>query len=87
MLFAGRYEVLSLVGEGRSKRVYRVHDHTLDREVALARIKAVGLSEAGRERIARAAGPARCAPGRAPAPPMGTADPARESHESWPQPN
>ncbi len=52
---AGRYRMHSLIGEGQSKRVYRVHDESLDRDVAFARIKTEGLGEAGRERVRREA--------------------------------
>jgi serine/threonine protein kinase len=34
----GRYEVKSLLGEGGKKKVYRVHDITLDRDVAFGLI-------------------------------------------------
>jgi hypothetical protein len=38
-----RYHVHTVIGEGRSKRVFRVHDSRLDRDVALALIKAPGI--------------------------------------------
>src|SRR5207244_4725394 len=51
----GRYEVLSLIGEGGRKVVYRARDSVLKREVAFALIKTDGLDEAGRTRVQREA--------------------------------
>ncbi|MCH8308897.1 MAG: protein kinase, partial [Chloroflexi bacterium] len=48
-----RYTVVGFLGEGKSKRVYRVHDAILDREVALALLKTEGIDELDRERIIR----------------------------------
>ena len=48
-----RYKVLGFLGEGKSKRVYRVLDAVLDREVALALLKTEGIDELERERIVR----------------------------------
>ena len=50
---AGRYQVQRLLGEGAKKRVYLAHDAMLNRDVALAVFKTVGLDEAGRMRIQR----------------------------------
>jgi len=50
-----RYQVHGLIGEGRSKRVYRVHDSRLDRDVALALIKAPGIRGDALERTVREA--------------------------------
>ena len=41
----GRYEVTGFLGEGGKKKVYLVHDTTLDRDVAFGLIKAEGLDE------------------------------------------
>src|SRR5438067_2521910 len=51
----GRYRVLRMLGEGGSKTVYLARDVNLDREVAFALIRTLGLDEAGRERINREA--------------------------------
>ncbi|MCH8223696.1 MAG: protein kinase, partial [Chloroflexi bacterium] len=51
----GRYEVTGFLGEGGKKKVYRVHDTTLDRDVAFGLIKAEGLDDASRQRITREA--------------------------------
>ncbi len=51
----GRYEVTGFLGEGGKKKVYLVHDTTLDRDVAFGLIKAEGLDEASRQRITREA--------------------------------
>ena len=51
----GRYAVKNLLGEGGKKKVYLAHDSLLDREVAFALIKADGLDELTRPRIAREA--------------------------------
>ena len=44
-------KVNRLLGEGATKAVYLVHDTVLDRDVAFALIKAVGIGEDERERI------------------------------------
>ena len=49
----GRYEVTGFLGEGGKKKVYLVHDTTLDRDVAFALIKAEGLDAASRQRVTR----------------------------------
>ena len=49
----GRYEVKSLLGEGGKKKVYLVHDMTLDRDVAFGLIKSEGLDAEARQRITR----------------------------------
>lgn len=49
----GRYRVERFLGEGSRKRVYLAHDTRLDRDVALALVKAEGLDEQGRERLQR----------------------------------
>jgi tetratricopeptide (TPR) repeat protein len=54
-LGSGRYQVLSLLGEGARKRVYLARDGRLDREVAVALIKSDGLDDAGRTRVRREA--------------------------------
>ncbi len=54
-LSQGRYEILREIGEGSKKRVYLAYDSRLDREVALAVIKADGLDETGRARVNREA--------------------------------
>ena len=51
----GRYRVLQLLGEGRSKVVYLAHDAAIDRDVAIALFKIDQLDEAGRERTSREA--------------------------------
>ncbi|MCH7734753.1 MAG: serine/threonine protein kinase, partial [Chloroflexi bacterium] len=51
----GRYEVTGFLGEGGKKKVYLVHDTTLDRDVAFGLIKAEGLDDASRQRITREA--------------------------------
>ena len=51
----GRYRVLRFLGEGGKKRVFLAHDALLDRDVAFALIKTVGLDSVGRERITREA--------------------------------
>ena len=51
----GRYQVKQFLGEGGKKRVYLAHDGILDRDVALAVIKAEGLDETSRTRITREA--------------------------------
>jgi hypothetical protein len=52
---AGRYQVKKFLGEGGKKKVYLAHDSALDREVALAVVKAEGLDETSRTRITREA--------------------------------
>ncbi|MEX2247913.1 MAG: protein kinase [Dehalococcoidia bacterium] len=52
---AGRYRVLSFLGEGGRKRVYLAHDEKLDRDVAFAAIKTDGLDADGVTRIRREA--------------------------------
>src|SRR3989475_7754337 len=51
----GRYAVKGFLGEGGRKRVYLAHDTKLDRDVAVAVIKADGLDEAGLSRVKREA--------------------------------
>ncbi|HEY6420931.1 MAG TPA: protein kinase [Candidatus Binataceae bacterium] len=51
----GRYRVLRLLGEGRSKVVYLAHDTAIDRDVAVALFKVDQVDEAGRERTRREA--------------------------------
>src|SRR5438309_1516596 len=51
----GRFELLRLLGEGGRKRVYLARDTHLEREVALALIKAEGLDAIGRARVLREA--------------------------------
>ena len=51
----GRYQVNHPLGEGGKKKVYLAHDTLLDRDVAFALIKADGLDELTRPRIAREA--------------------------------
>ncbi|MCH8223941.1 MAG: serine/threonine protein kinase, partial [Chloroflexi bacterium] len=51
----GRYQVTGFLGEGGKKKVYLVHDTTLDRDVAFALIKAEGLDDASRQRVTREA--------------------------------
>jgi tetratricopeptide (TPR) repeat protein len=54
--FAGsRYQVKQLLGEGGKKKVYLVHDNTLDRDVAFALIKTEKLDDEARTRIRREA--------------------------------
>ena len=51
----GRYEILRLLGEGGKKRVYLARDNLLERDVALALIKAEGLDADTRARLLREA--------------------------------
>ena len=51
----GRYQVKQFLGEGGKKRVYQAHDSALDRDVAIAVIKAQGLDDVARTRITREA--------------------------------
>ena len=51
----GRYQVTGFLGEGGKKKVYLVHDTTLDRDVAFALIKAEGLDDTSRQRVIREA--------------------------------
>ena len=51
----GRYKVGKFLGEGGTKKVYVVHDTLLDRHVAFALIKTVGLSREDRRRVLREA--------------------------------
>jgi len=52
---SGRYKVKRFLGEGGKKQVYLAHDTSLDRDVAFALIKTLGLDDAARERITREA--------------------------------
>ncbi|HEY33077.1 MAG TPA: protein kinase [Dehalococcoidia bacterium] len=52
---SGRYQVKQLLGEGGKKKVYLVHDNTLDRDVAFALIKIEKLDDEARTRIKREA--------------------------------
>src|SRR5436309_11819666 len=47
----GRYVVHDFLGEGGRKRVYRAHDTSLDRDVAIALVKTEGLDDAARTRV------------------------------------
>jgi len=52
----GRYRLLSLIGEGGMGKVYRAHDTTIDRDVALKLLPAeLGTDPAYRERFRREA--------------------------------
>jgi len=51
----GRYQVRQLLGEGGKKKVYLVHDNTLDRDVAFALIKTEKLDKESKTRITREA--------------------------------
>ncbi|MEA2451216.1 MAG: eukaryotic-like serine/threonine-protein kinase [Thermoleophilaceae bacterium] len=51
----GRYVLERFLGEGGRKRVYLAHDTALDRDVAVAIVKTLGLTEAGRVRVRREA--------------------------------
>ena len=51
----GRYQVKRFLGEGGKKKVYLVHDNTLDRDVAFALIKTEKLDDEARTRITREA--------------------------------
>jgi predicted ATPase len=51
----GRFRVERLLGEGAHKQVYLARDTTLDREVALALIRAAGLAADRAERVRREA--------------------------------
>ncbi|MCI0879327.1 MAG: hypothetical protein J4N78_10635, partial [Chloroflexi bacterium] len=51
----GRYQVKEFLGEGGKKKVYLAHDGILDRDLALAVIKAEGLDDLSRTRITREA--------------------------------
>ena len=51
----GRYQVKQLLGEGGKKKVYLVHDNTLDRDVAFALIKTEKLDKESKTRITREA--------------------------------
>ncbi|MGI9591114.1 MAG: protein kinase domain-containing protein, partial [Myxococcota bacterium] len=55
VLFADRYRLQRLLGEGAKKRVHLARDTRLERDVALALVKAEGLDEAGRVRVRREA--------------------------------
>jgi len=50
-----RYRVKRFLGEGGRKWVYLVRDSKLDRDVAIASIKAEGLDQAGLARVRREA--------------------------------
>src|SRR5882724_9406606 len=54
-LIAGRYRLRRQLGEGARKRVYLASDERLEREIAVALIKADGLDEAGLVRVRREA--------------------------------
>ena len=54
-LAGGRYQVERFVGEGARKRVYLARDTRLDRDVAIALVKAEGLDEGARARVRREA--------------------------------
>jgi predicted ATPase len=51
----GRYQVKKFLGEGGKKKVYLVHDTSLDRDVAFALIKTERLDDATRARVNREA--------------------------------
>jgi len=52
----GRYRLLSLIGEGGMGKVYRAHDTTIDRDVAIKLLPAeLGTDPAYRERFRREA--------------------------------
>jgi serine/threonine protein kinase len=51
----GRYQVKQFLGEGGKKKVYLVHDTSLDRDVAFALIKNEKLDDATRARVNREA--------------------------------
>jgi len=51
----GRYTVSRFLGEGGNKKVYLAQDTLLDRDVAFALIKTVGLDDVARTRISREA--------------------------------
>src|SRR5262249_21005919 len=51
----GRYQVKALLGEGSSKRVYLAHDTRLERDVAVAVIRAEALDEESLARVRREA--------------------------------
>jgi serine/threonine protein kinase/tetratricopeptide (TPR) repeat protein len=51
----GRYQVKNFLGEGGKKKVYLVHDTSLDRDVAFALIKTEKLDDATRTRVNREA--------------------------------
>jgi serine/threonine protein kinase/tetratricopeptide (TPR) repeat protein len=51
----GRYQVKKFLGEGGKKKVYLVHDTSLDRDVAFALIKTEKLDDATRARVNREA--------------------------------
>jgi tetratricopeptide (TPR) repeat protein/archaellum biogenesis ATPase FlaH len=51
----GRYQVRNFLGEGGKKKVYLVHDTSLDRDVAFALIKTEKLDDATRARVNREA--------------------------------
>ena len=50
---AGRYRVERFLGEGGRKRVFLVHDTTLDRDIAFAQIRTEGLDDLAWERVMR----------------------------------
>ncbi len=54
-LIAGRYLPQRLLGRGGAKDVWLAHDLTLDRPVALSRLRAAAHDEAARERVRREA--------------------------------
>ena len=61
-VFAGRYEVQRLLGEGDRKRTYLARDRKVDRLVALSLVKpnAVISDPEGTEREAKVGSPALC---------------------------
>jgi eukaryotic-like serine/threonine-protein kinase len=54
-LIAGRYLPQRLLGRGGAKDVWLAHDLTLDRPVALSRLRGAAHDEAARERVRREA--------------------------------
>jgi serine/threonine protein kinase len=54
-IWADRYELQRLLGQGSRKQVYLAYDKRLDRDVALSLIETEGLDSASRERVRREA--------------------------------